>query len=101
MMEGPLLGIADVTKPFEVETDASHYALEGVLLQNGHPIAYESRKLNAAERRFVVCSEDGQQCNLPLLYLAKVDFETSKMAGISGRVRLRILTREGVEQPGY
>ncbi|KAA0041706.1 putative mitochondrial protein [Cucumis melo var. makuwa] len=27
MMEGPLLGIADVTKPFEVETDASDYAL--------------------------------------------------------------------------
>ncbi|TYK22097.1 reverse transcriptase [Cucumis melo var. makuwa] len=36
MMEGPLLGIADVTKPFEVETDASDYALGGVLLQNGH-----------------------------------------------------------------
>ncbi|KAL0539902.1 hypothetical protein IC582_024123 [Cucumis melo] len=31
MMEGPLLGIADVTKPFEVETDASDYALGGVL----------------------------------------------------------------------
>ncbi|KAA0063712.1 uncharacterized protein E6C27_scaffold329G002350 [Cucumis melo var. makuwa] len=27
MMEGPLLGIADVTKPFEVETDTSNYAL--------------------------------------------------------------------------
>ncbi|TYK25834.1 uncharacterized protein E5676_scaffold436G00420 [Cucumis melo var. makuwa] len=27
MMEGPLIGIADVTKPFEVETDASNYAL--------------------------------------------------------------------------
>ncbi|KAL4018124.1 hypothetical protein IC575_021714 [Cucumis melo] len=47
LMEGPLLRIADVTKPFEVETDASDYALGGVLLQNGHPIAYESRKLNA------------------------------------------------------
>ncbi|TYK26611.1 reverse transcriptase [Cucumis melo var. makuwa] len=75
MMEGPLLGIADVTKPFKVETDASDYALGGVLLQNGHPIAYESRKLNAAERRFVVCSEDGHMCNLPLLYPVKVDFE--------------------------
>ncbi|TYK19887.1 putative mitochondrial protein [Cucumis melo var. makuwa] len=42
MMEGPLLGIADVTKPFEVETVASDYALGSVLLQNGHPIAYES-----------------------------------------------------------
>ncbi|TYJ98370.1 reverse transcriptase [Cucumis melo var. makuwa] len=32
MREGPLLGIADVTKPFVVETNASNYALEGVLL---------------------------------------------------------------------
>ncbi|KAL0546313.1 hypothetical protein IC582_016220 [Cucumis melo] len=28
MMEGALLGIADVTKPLKVETDASYYALE-------------------------------------------------------------------------
>ncbi|TYK15859.1 reverse transcriptase [Cucumis melo var. makuwa] len=58
MMEGPLLGIADVTKPFEVETDASDYALGGVLLQNGHPIAYESQKLNVAERRYTVSEKD-------------------------------------------
>ncbi|KAL4026339.1 hypothetical protein IC575_014768 [Cucumis melo] len=58
MMEGPLLGIADVTQPFEVETDASDYALGGVLLQNGHPIAYESRKLNAAERRYTVSEKE-------------------------------------------
>ncbi|TYK01362.1 reverse transcriptase [Cucumis melo var. makuwa] len=58
MMEGPLLGIADVTKPFEVETDAFDYTLEGVLLQNGHSIAYESRKLNAAERRYTVSEKE-------------------------------------------
>ncbi|KAA0046216.1 reverse transcriptase [Cucumis melo var. makuwa] len=58
MMEGPLLGIADVTKPFEVETDASNYALEGVLLQNGHLIAYESRKLNATEMRYTVSEKE-------------------------------------------
>ncbi|KAA0060640.1 uncharacterized protein E6C27_scaffold22G005260 [Cucumis melo var. makuwa] len=58
LMEGPLLGIADVTKPFEVEIDASDYALGGVLLQNGHPIAYESRKLNAAGRRYTVSEKE-------------------------------------------
>ncbi|KAL0554755.1 hypothetical protein IC582_008683 [Cucumis melo] len=31
MMEGSLLGIADVTKPFEAETDASDYAVEHVV----------------------------------------------------------------------
>ncbi|KAL0551523.1 hypothetical protein IC582_010612 [Cucumis melo] len=34
LMEGPLLGIADVTIPFEIETDACDYALGGVHLQN-------------------------------------------------------------------
>ncbi|TYK18568.1 reverse transcriptase [Cucumis melo var. makuwa] len=58
MMEGPLLGITDVTKPFEVETDASDYALGGVLLQNGHSIAYESRKFNAAERKYTVFEKE-------------------------------------------
>ncbi|KAA0025807.1 reverse transcriptase [Cucumis melo var. makuwa] len=58
MMERPLLGITDVTKPFEVEIDASDYALGGVLLQNGHPITYKSRKLNAAERRYTVSEKE-------------------------------------------
>ncbi|KAA0046930.1 reverse transcriptase [Cucumis melo var. makuwa] len=56
MIEGPLLGIADVTKPFEVETDASDYALQGVLLQNGHLIAYESSS-------FVVKMDNSATCH--------------------------------------
>lgn len=58
MVKGPILGIADVTQPFEVETDASDYALGGVLLQNGDPIAYESRKLNDTERRYTVSEKE-------------------------------------------
>ena len=42
MTRGPVLGLVDVTKPFEIETDASDFALGGVLIQEGHPIAYES-----------------------------------------------------------
>ena len=58
MTWGPVLGLVDITKPFEVETDASDYALGGVLLQEGHPIAYESRKLNSAERRYTVSEKE-------------------------------------------
>ncbi|KAA0054053.1 reverse transcriptase [Cucumis melo var. makuwa] len=92
MMEGTLLGIADVTKPFEVETDASDYALGGVLLQNGHPIAYESRKLNAAERRYTVFEKE--MLAIPKLtskqarwqkFLVEFDFEFEHKKGSSNQ----------------
>ncbi|KAK3000522.1 hypothetical protein RJ639_020946 [Escallonia herrerae] len=52
MSEDPVLALPDVSKSFEVHTDASDFALGGVLMQEGHPVAYESRKLNEAERRY-------------------------------------------------
>ena len=58
MTRGPVLGLVDVTKPFEIETDASDFALGGVLIEEGHPIAYESRKLNDAERRYTVSEKE-------------------------------------------
>ena len=66
MIEGPVLVINDVTKPFEVEIDASNYALRGVLLQNRHLMAYESKKLNAAENRYTV-SEKKNDCSVHCL----------------------------------
>uniref|UniRef100_A0A1S4BZT8 Reverse transcriptase n=1 Tax=Nicotiana tabacum TaxID=4097 RepID=A0A1S4BZT8_TOBAC len=52
MSSSPVLALPDLAKPFKVQTDASEYALGGVLLQEGHPVAYESRKLKDAERRY-------------------------------------------------
>ncbi|XP_070057067.1 uncharacterized mitochondrial protein AtMg00860-like [Nicotiana tomentosiformis] len=45
----PVLDLLDLAKPFEVQTDASNYALSGDLLQEGHLVAYESHKLKDAE----------------------------------------------------
>ena len=58
MTRGFVLGLVDVTKPFEIETDASDFALGGVLIQEGHPIVYESRKLNDAERRYTISEKE-------------------------------------------
>ena len=44
-----MLRMPDFELPFEVHTDASDKALGGVLVQENHPVAYESRKLNDAE----------------------------------------------------
>ena len=52
--EEPVLALPDHTKPFEVQTDASDFAIGGVLMQEGHLIAFESRKLNNTERRYMV-----------------------------------------------
>ena len=46
----PVLALPDMAKPFEVYTNTSDFALGGVLVQEGHPVAFESRKLNDAEK---------------------------------------------------
>ena len=49
-----MLALPDHTKVFEVHTDASDFAIGGVLIQDRHPITFESRKLNDMERRYTV-----------------------------------------------
>lgn len=45
-----VLALPDFSKAFEVHTDDSDFAIGGILMQEGHPIAFESRKLNEAKR---------------------------------------------------
>ena len=58
LIEAPLLRTPDEKKPYEVVTDASDYGLGAVLLQEGHPIAFESRKLNSAELNYTVTEKE-------------------------------------------
>ena len=45
----PVLRLPDLDLPFEVQTDASNKALSGVLVQERHSMAFESKNLNNAE----------------------------------------------------
>jgi hypothetical protein len=48
----PVLAYYDPKKATTIQCDASSYAVGGVLLQEGRPIAYTSRSMNAAEQRY-------------------------------------------------
>ncbi|MCO5596792.1 hypothetical protein L7F22_050862 [Adiantum nelumboides] len=50
LISQPVLALPDLSKPFEVQRDACGDCLGAVLLQEGHAIAYESRRLSSDEQ---------------------------------------------------
>ena len=58
LLHAPVLQLADPERKFFVTTNASDFAIGAVLSQvwddGEHPIAYESRKLNAAEGNYAM-----------------------------------------------
>lgn len=58
LSNAPVLASPDVTKPYEVISDASGFGLGAVLLQDGKPIAFESRKLTPAERNYTTTEQE-------------------------------------------
>jgi hypothetical protein len=56
--EAPLLRTLDGSKTYRVVTDASDIGMGGLLLHKGHPIAYESRKLNSAEQNYTTTERE-------------------------------------------
>ena len=52
------LGAIGDDLPFKVETDASDHAIAAILSQNGRPVAYFSRRLNAGEKKYPAIEKD-------------------------------------------
>jgi hypothetical protein len=46
-----MLKVPDFEKDFEIHSDAFNLAIQGVLVQGGRSVAFESKKLNEMERR--------------------------------------------------
>jgi hypothetical protein len=52
LCSAPVLTLLDLQQPFEIETDASDYAIEAVLTQHGHLVAYHSETLSDTVRKY-------------------------------------------------
>jgi len=52
LVKAPVLKLPDFDKDFEIHSDASDFAIGGVIVQDGRPVAFESKKLNETERRW-------------------------------------------------
>ena len=48
----PVLALADFSRPYVLECDASGSRISAILMHDRHPIAYESQKLNDNERLY-------------------------------------------------
>ena len=53
-----LLAYPNFNEPFDIHTDASHTQLGAVISQKGRPIAFYSRKLNAAQTRYTTTERE-------------------------------------------
>jgi hypothetical protein len=59
-IEGSVVGAIDESIPFEVETDASEFAIAATLNQDGRPVAFFSRTLQGPEIRHAAVEKEAQ-----------------------------------------
>ncbi|KAI3451352.1 hypothetical protein Pfo_008017 [Paulownia fortunei] len=69
-----VLALSDFDKPFELHTNALDFAIERVLMQEGHPIVFESHKLNHTERRYTIQEKE----MTTIIHCLRVYFQTQK-----------------------
>jgi hypothetical protein len=52
LVKVPVLKLPDFNKDFEIHSNAFNFAIGGVLVQDGRPVAFESKKLSEIEQRW-------------------------------------------------
>jgi hypothetical protein len=52
LVKAQVLKLPDFDKDFEIHSNASNFAIGGVIVQDGRPVAFESKKLSETKRRW-------------------------------------------------
>ncbi len=52
LVKASVLKLPNFDKDFEIHSDASDFAIGGVIVQDGRPMAFENKKLSETERRW-------------------------------------------------
>jgi hypothetical protein len=52
LVNAPVLKLPDFDKDFEIHSNAFDFAIRRVIVQEGRPVAFESKKLNETEQRW-------------------------------------------------
>ena len=54
----PILAVPNFSQPFLLECDTFKEGIGAIMMQNCHPIAFESRKLRELERIYSICDKE-------------------------------------------
>jgi len=52
LVKALVLKLLDFDKDFEIHSDASDFAIGGVIVQDGRPMAFDNKKLSETEKRW-------------------------------------------------
>ena len=58
LCSSPMLTLPNLQQPFEIETDASNYAIGVVLTQQGNPMAYHNETLSDTEHKYTTYDKE-------------------------------------------
>ncbi|MCO5570946.1 hypothetical protein L7F22_024676 [Adiantum nelumboides] len=83
----PVLKLPEFDKPFEIHADASRIALGVVLMQEGRPVAYISKKFSDREKRWATHEQDMVDWGFLEGSLDRMGFPLAWIKGISALYR--------------